>query len=158
MTRITSKELGNAGEEHTLQLLAAKGYGANKLPVNAPTYDIEVSRGGMRFFVSVKVSRDKQHVRLGARNSVLRLGAGNFLFAYLPPSGQELSSLASPHTLLILPAAMVKEDSLAIHDAYWIKREKDPNIFGVMVKGYGGHHREMWPRWLGYRDAWHLLP
>ena len=159
MMRITARELGNAGEEHAAQLLASMGYSARPLLTNAPTYDLEVSRGSSSFFVSVKVSREKQHVRLGARNSVLRLSQGNFVFAYLPKVGQELTSLSSsPHSLLILPAEIVKDDSLSIHDAYWIAKEKDPNIFSVMVKGYGSHHRAMWPKWLAYRDAWHLLP
>lgn len=157
--RITSKQLGDDGERHTCELLRARGYVADLLPVNAKTYDIRASRGEAEFLISVKVSREKQHVRLGARRSVLGLEAGNFVFAYLPLHGQEIASLASQqYTLLILPADLARTDGLSVHDAYWIERNRDPNIFSVMVKGYGRHHREMWPRWLQYRDAWSLLP
>ena len=40
----------------------------------------------------------------------------------------------------------------------WIEKNKDPNVFSVIVKGYGSHHRTMWPQWLSYKEAWHLLP
>jgi hypothetical protein len=157
--RPSSKELGDHGEEHTCQLLRARGYSAELLSVNARTYDVQASRGSAKFFVSVKVSREKQHVRLGARRSVLGLQEGNFVFAYLPLPGHEITSLSeSPHTLLILPAELARTDSLSVHDAYWTERSKDPNIFSVMVKGYGSHHREIWPLWLGYRDAWEQVP
>ena len=157
--RSTFKELGDAGEEHAIQLLASHGYSAKKLRVNAPTYDLEVSNGAVTFFVSVKASREKQHVRLGARRSVVNLTQGNFLFAFLPEVGAELSTFqSSRYSLLILPAEMVKEDGLSVHDPYWLTKGKDPNIFSVMVKGYGSHHRSIWPRWLSFKDAWHLLP
>jgi hypothetical protein len=151
--------LGDAGEDHALGLLQARGYNAQKLAVNAKTYDLKVERDGMTFFVSVKVSREKQHVRLGARRSVLGLARGNFVFAYLPLPGRTIEDFTeSPTQLLIIPAEVVQADALAIHDPYWIEKQKDPNIFSVMVKGYGSHHRTMWPRWLNYKDAWHLLP
>jgi hypothetical protein len=156
---LTPRQLGEAGETYTRALLESKGYSAALLPVNAPTYDLAVSRDGKAFLVSVKVARDKQHVRLGARNSVLGLASGNFVFAYLPPIGGSIRDFHSgAHTLLILPAEVARDDSLSIHDPYWIEKDKDPNIFSVMVKGYGSHHRAMWPRWLNYREAWHLLP
>ena len=157
--RLSSKELGNHGEDHTRRLLDLKGYTATLLRVNAPTYDLEVTRGTERFLVSVKVSREKQHVRLGARRSVLGLIKGNFVFAYVPVLKQSIENLqSSPHTLLILPAEVAREDSLSIHDPYWIEKNKDPNVFSVMVKGYGSHHCTMWPQWLSYKEAWHLLP
>ena len=157
--RLTPKELGDSGEDHALDLLALRGYSAKKLRVNAPTYDLEVSNSAATFFVSVKVSREKQHVRLGARRSVVNLSQNNFVFAFLPEVGAELAEFhPSRYSLLILPAEMAKEDSLSIHDPYWLIKGKDPNIFSVMVKGYGSHHRSMWPRWLSFKDAWHLLP
>lgn len=157
--RVTAKQLGDDGEQHTCELLREHGYSVELLQVNARTYDVRASSGNTEFLVSVKVSRDKQHVRLGSRRSVLGLEAGNFVFAYLPLPGSEITSLTGRlYALLILPAAIVRTDSLSIHDAYWIEKNKDPNIFSVMVKGYGRHHREMWPRWLGYRDAWSILP
>lgn len=157
--RPTSKQLGDDGEDHTCRLLMSRGYLARKLQVNAPTYDIEVESGSRSFYVSVKVSREKQHVRLGARRSVLGLESGNFVFAFLPLPGREIVTLdAGQYALLILPAELARTDSLSVHDKYWIDRGRDPNTFSVMVKGYGSHHRDMWPRWLGYRDAWNLLP
>jgi hypothetical protein len=156
---ISSKQLGDDGEEFAQQMLECRGYIVTKLPVNAKTYDLRVQRRQQAFFVSVKVSRHKQHVRLGARRSVLGLEARNFVFAYLPVPGQQITTLAtSPHSLLILPAELARTDALSIHDAYWEQKNKDPNIFSVMVKGYGSRHREMWPVWLTHRDAWHLLP
>lgn len=155
----TSKELGDDGEAHACELLRARGFTANLLHVNAKTYDIKAIRGHAHFMVSVKVSREKQHVRLGARRSVLGLSHGNFVFAFIPVPGGAIQTLAtSPYVLLIIPAEVACEDALSIHDRYWNNKSKDPNVFSVMVKGYGSHHRAMWPRWLSYRDAWHLLP
>jgi hypothetical protein len=154
----TSKQLGDDGERYACELLRAHGFVADLLPVNAKTYDIRAGRGDMTFFVSVKVSRQKQHVRLGARRSVLGLTRGNFVFAFIPPAGGTIETLAgSPHTLLIIPAETVREDALPVHDRYWSEKDTDANGFSVMVKGYGGHHRAIWPRWLTYKDAWHLL-
>jgi hypothetical protein len=134
---LSSRELGDAGEYHALGLLQARGYYCQKLAVNARTYDLQVSRGGRSFLVSVKVSRDKQHVRLGARRSVLGLEQGNFVFAYLPILGQTIEDLStSPFQLLIIPAEVAQADALSVHDAYWTEKQKDPNIFSVMVKGY----------------------
>lgn len=156
--RLTSKQLGDAGEEHTLELLRSRGYVANKLPNNAPTYDLTASRNGRTFLISVKVSREKQHVRLGTRNAVLRLVTGNFVFAFMPSRQQELQAFEpTQYRLLILPADIAREDSLSVHDAYWAAKGRKDG-YSVMVKGYGSHHRTMWPRWLSYSDAWHLLP
>ena len=154
----TSKELGDDGERYACELLRARGFVADLLPVNAKTYDIQASRGRMHFFVSVKVSRQKQHVRLGARRSVLGLTRGNFVFAFIPPPGGTIATLAgSAHTLLIIPAETAREDALPLHDRYWSEKDTDANGFSVMVKGYGHHHRAIWPRWVTYKDAWHLL-
>lgn len=155
----TSKELGDAGEIYACELLHAHGYIANLLPVNAKTYDIHVDHYGREFLVSVKVSRDKQHVRLGARKSVRGLVPGNFVFAFMPTVGGCIRDLKKdPYTLLIIPADVARSDALSIHDPYWLEKDKDPNTFSVMVKGYGSHHRDLWPRWLQFKDAWHFLP
>jgi hypothetical protein len=154
-----SKKLGDEGESHALALLHSRGFSARLLPPNSKTYDIEASRNGVSFLVSVKASRQKQHVRLGSRNSVSNLTDGNFVFAFLPPPGRELTAFEdNAYVLLILPASMVRADSLRIHNAYWAQRRRESNAFSVMVKGYGGHHRDMWPRWLAFRDAWTQLP
>lgn len=154
----TSKELGDSGEHYACELLRARGFATTLLHVNAKTYDLQVSRGDTTFMVSVKVSREKQHVRLGSRRSVLGLAPGNFVFAFIPEPGDQIEDLhLSPHTLLIVPAEVARVDALSIHDQYWIDKDKDPNIFSVMVKGYGSHHRAMWPRWLAYKNASQLL-
>ena len=158
--RLTPKQLGESGENHALELLRSKGYEAEKLQTNAPTYDIRGTKNGKDFFISVKVSREKQHVRLGARRSVLRLEEGNFIFAFMPAEkGGEITTLnPKQYRLLILPAEFVRKGSLPIHDTYWAEKEKDKNGFSVIVKGYGKNHRAIWPDWLTYTDAWHLLP
>jgi hypothetical protein len=86
-----SKELGNAGEQLSVDLLIARGHVASLLSINYPTYDIKASRNGMEFYVSVKVSRTREHVRLGSRKSVLCLSKGNFVFAFLPRRGHQIS-------------------------------------------------------------------
>ena len=155
----TRKQLGDHGEDHACHLLRAHGYTAKLLRVNAKTYDVEAGLADKTFMVSVKVSREKQHVRLGSRRSVLGLTEGNFVFAFLPLPGSQIEDLGqSPHALLIIPAEAAREDALSVHDLYWSEKKKDPNIFSVMVKGYGSHHVTIWPRWLTHRDAWHLLP
>jgi hypothetical protein len=154
--QLTAKELGNAGEALALKLLIAKGYAASILLGNYPTYDIKASRAGMDFFVSVKVSRNKQHVRLGTRASVLRLTEKNFVFAFLPIPGQQISLADGGYRLWIIPAHIANADSLGVHDAYWAERGGDK--YSVMVKGYGRHHVEIWKRWSAYDQAWHLLP
>jgi hypothetical protein len=157
--RISSLQLGNDGEDYALQSLQARGYSVRRLPTNTATYDLEVEHPDRRFLISVKVSRTKQHVRLGTRDSVLRLSKGNFLFAYMPTPGHEIEHLSfSPHVLLIIPAEIARSDSLLIHDRYWEDKGRKPDTFSVMVKGYGSHHREMWPQWMQFQNAWHLLP
>lgn len=156
--RISAKDLGNIGEQCAAELLLSSGYTVSVLPINSPTYDLHAVRDGASFYISVKVSRDKQHVRLGSRNAVNRLTVGNFVFAFLPKLGTELVTLdAGTYTLLILPAEVAREDSLRVHDDYWAAKTEGKS-YSVMVKGYGRHHREIWPKWLSYADAWHLLP
>lgn len=156
--RVSAKELGDIGERHASELLISRGYNVDALPTNAPTYDLEASRKNSSFFVSVKVARDKQHVRLGARNSVARLSEGNFVFAFLPKQDAELSSLEmGTYTLLILPAEIARQDSLRVHDVYWEAKGTGAS-YSVMVKGYGRHHKDIWPKWMSYADAWQLLP
>lgn len=156
--RVSAKDLGSAGERHAAELLSSRGYAVQALPTNAPTYDLHATRNGASFLVSVKVSRDKQHVRLGSRSSVARLTKGNFIFAFLPRPGFELAALdETEYTLLILPAELAKEDSLRVHDEYWAAKGGGQS-YSVMVKGYGRHHKDMWPNWLSYANAWHLLP
>ena len=155
---ISSKALGDAGETYACHLLATHGFQATKLHVNAKTYDVEARQGSRVFLISVKVAREKQHVRLGSRRSVTALDDGNFVFAFMPVGKEPIEDFqTSPHKLLILPASVAREDSLCVHDSYWMAKARDPNIFSVMVKGYGSHHKSMWPRWLEYQDAWHLL-
>ncbi len=154
---LPAKALGDAGEELALQLLINRGYRASRLPVNAPTYDLEVSQAGGDFRVSVKVSRTKQHVRLGARSSVDRLGAGNFVFAFLPNAGNDEIRLTNGgYSLLILPADLVRDESLAIHDAYWAARGR-PDGSGYSVQ-ISHRHQSVWIRWKRFAFAWNVLP
>jgi hypothetical protein len=155
-----AKQLGDEGERLVVDLLRSRGYAAELLPTNYPTYDVVASRGQARFHISIKVSREKQHVRLGSRASVMRLSAGNFLFAFLPDGAPEISLSPPRYRLLIIPAEVAKTDSLVNHDAYWDERGGDRDAYSVMIKGYERRpaHRTVWERWQGYRDAWHLLP
>lgn len=156
--RLTSKELGDLGEDHAAELLRMRGYRVEKLPINAPTYDLRVKGKSHEFFISVKVSREKQHVSIGSRTSVLRLTKGNFVFAFMPNTVREITDLnPTQYRLLILPAEKVRDDSLLIHDAYWAEKGGDAG-YRVMVKGYGSHHRSMWPTWLEHTEAWNLIP
>jgi Holliday junction resolvase len=158
--RARAKQLGDEGERLTVELLKARGYEAELLPTNHPTYDVVAARGETRFYVSVKVSREKQHVRLGSRASVMRLTAGNFVFAFLPAGGSQISLSPPDYRLLVIPAEVARTDSLFNHDAYWDERGGDRDGYSVMIKGYERRpaHREAWLRWQGYQDAWHLLP
>jgi hypothetical protein len=155
--RLSAKQLGDLGEAHAATLLRERGFAVDQLPVNFPTYDLEVTGKGRHFFVSVKVSREKQHVSIGSRSSVLRLSEGNYVFAFMPNGVPELTALSpAQYRLLILPAERVRDDSLRVHDAYWAVKGGDTG-YRVMVKGYGSHHREMWPQWLRHTDAWQQL-
>tara|TARA_R110002072_G_scaffold247825_2_gene406958 strand:- start:413 stop:787 length:375 start_codon:yes stop_codon:yes gene_type:complete len=99
MQKLTPKQLGDAGENHAVALLEKKGYKAEKLEINAPTYDVKASKGGEEFLISVKVARDKQHVRMGSRRSVLRLKKVTlFLPSYRPRKAVKLLSLNRSNT------------------------------------------------------------
>lgn len=155
--KLSAKQLGDLGEAHAATLLRQRGFKVSQLPANYPTYDLEVTGKGRNFLVSVKVSRKKQHVSIGSRSSVLRLSEGNYVFAFMPDGVPELTVLdPSQYRLLILPAERVRDDSLQVHDAYWAAKGGDVG-YRVMVKGYGSHHRDMWPQWLQYTDAWELI-
>jgi hypothetical protein len=161
MTRLTDAELGNHGEDYAASLLKSRGYSVDFLPTNTPTYDLKVCSASGTFLVSVKVSRSKRHVRLGQRKSILGLEAGNFVFAFAPPADAttEIERLdVSPYDLLILPGEKVKTDSVAIHDAYWLERSRDPNSFSIIVKAYDRYGRPTWDSWQQFKSAWHLLP
>jgi hypothetical protein len=154
----TGKELGDAGEKLAVDLLSAWGYSATCLPTNNRTYDIRASRNGMEFFVSVKVSRNRAHVRLGSRRSVSRLSQGNFVFAFLPKNGQHISLAAGDYRLWIIPAEVAKTDSLKVYDAYWSAKGSNEESYSVIIKGYDRNQREIWNRWGTFENAWHLLP
>ena len=155
---IASKVLGNDGEQYALELLEAHGYTARLLRNNYQTYDIEVV-GPRPFLVSVKASKDKQHVRLGAHNSVERLSAGNFVFAFMPTTNsKQIEFRPGGYRLLIVPAEIARKDALAIMRAY---REEHPSAssFSYILKGYSKRrqHPEVWARWAAFEDAWDLL-
>jgi hypothetical protein len=155
--RTRSKRLGDEGEEFTLELLHQRGYVANKLRTNYPTYDIQVQAAASSFCVSVKVSRSKQHVRLGSRRSVDRLASGNFVFAFLPLAPGEIDLPAGRYRILIMPAEEVRADALCVYDQYWAKKGTSDG-YSVMIKAYDSRQNAIWSRWLKYTDAWNQLP
>lgn len=137
--RVTAKQLGDDGEQHTCELLREHGYSVELLQVNARTYDVRASNGNTELLVSVKVSRDKQHVRLGSRRSVLGLEAGNFVFAYPPLPGSEIASLTGRlYALLILPAAIVVNGQL-VHSRRLLDREEQGSEY------FQRHGQRFWP-------------
>lgn len=153
----SSKQLGDLGENLVRDLLISRGYEATLLPKNYPTYDVRVL-GQKEFLVSVKVARDRQHLRLGSRRSVARLEAGNFLFALLPRDGDRVVDLdTGAYKLLILPAGEVRDHALRVHDEYWSSRGVDDG-YSVMVKAYDQQHEDLWVRWSACADAWQQLP
>lgn len=156
--RLASKQLGDAGETLAVQLLRQRGYTASLLPKNFPTYDIEATGISSVFYVSVKVARAQQHLRLGSRNSVDRLDNGNFIFAFLTNVSKEVSLVPGGYRLLILPATEVRIYALQVHDAYWAEKGKADG-YSVMIKAYDRKHSDVWRRWsAAYEDAWHQLP
>lgn len=156
-----SRALGDAAEAFAKKLLEARGYAASMLPTNSPTYDLEVA-GNCRFYVSVKASRSRQHVRLGSLSTVQRLQEGSFVFAFMPIPGRgELMIPDGPYRLLIVPGAVARDDSIALHHSYHAARGTDPITgYSLIVKGYSRrqHQRDVWARWAAYEDAWSLLP
>lgn len=153
----TAKEFGNAGEQLAVDLLSARGYSVTWLPTNYPAYDIRASRNGTEFFVSVKSSR-YQHVRLGARRSVSLLSQGNFVFAFLPKNGQNISLSAGNYRLWIIPDEVAKTDSLKVYDAYRSAKGGGKKSYSVIIKGYARNQGEIWNRWSTFENAWHFLP
>jgi hypothetical protein len=158
MTR-ANKELGDRGEAFAAELLAARGYTVTMLPTNFPTYDLEVSRGATTFLVSVKASRDREHVRLGTRASVERLEEGNFVMALLPKTKAKIFLADDGYRLLVIPAKVAREDALHVHDTYCAMKGHDKG-YSIMVKGYSRRQqqREVWARWKQYEDGWDFLP
>jgi hypothetical protein len=155
--RTLSKKLGDEGEEFTVELLRQRGYVATKLRTNYPTYDIHVQAAAYNFYISVKVSRSRQHVRLGCRRSVDRLTPGNFVFAFLPLAPAEIDLSAGRYQLLILPAGKVRAGALRVYDQYWAEKGKG-NGYSVIIKGYDSRQSKIWNRWLSYTNAWTQLP
>jgi len=156
------RKLGDAAEHFSKTLLEAHGYEATFLRNNFPTYDIEAI-GSVRFLVSVKAARSRQHIRLGTRASASRLGADGFVFAFMPANGSsDIQFIPGGYRLLIVPGEVAKIDSIALQLSYLKERGKDPEMpyYSLMVKGYSrrDHQREVWARWAEYEDAWYLLP
>jgi hypothetical protein len=152
-----AKQLGDAGESLATTLLTQRGYRATLLSPNYPTYDLLVAAQGQEFFVSVKVARKRQHLRLGSRRSVEQLTSGNFVFAFLPRDSEEVDLASSDYRLLILPASEVREYALNVHDTYWAAKGRADG-FSVMVKAYDPRHATQWQSWSRYEFAWHVLP
>jgi hypothetical protein len=154
--RTAGRVLGDNGEAVVLRMLRERGYQADLLPTNFRTYDIQVLGRGIKFCVSVKTARNRQHLRLGSRASVDRLGEGNFVIALLPQGGT-IDLDAQRFSLLVLPAAEVRDFALRLHDAYWAERPGRTQ-YSVMIKAYDARHANVWERWRANEGAWHLLP
>ena len=156
-----AKILGNATEEFVVRLLSDRGYSASLLPTNYPTYDIHVV-GTSEFFVSVKASASKQHVRLGSRRSVERLTSDSFVFALMPkPGKKELVLCEGGYRLLIIPGDVAKYDSIALSESYAAHRGIAGEYgYSLMVKEYSKrqHQIEIWSKWAAYEDAWATIP
>lgn len=159
MTR--SKALGDEAEVYACRLLSERGYSPSLLSTNYPTFDIEVC-GSRSFFVSVKASAEKQHVRLGTRQSARGLVPGSFVLAFMPVPGTKMLALKKGgYRLLVVPGEIARDDSIAVSDSYAIHRGIEGEYgYSLMVKGYSKrpHQVEVWARWAAYEDAWHLLP
>jgi hypothetical protein len=81
----------------------------------------------------------------------------------MPANGSnDIQFIPGGYRLLIVPGEVAKIDSIALQRSYLTERGKDPEApyYSLMVKGYSrrDHQREVWARWAGYEDAWHLLP
>lgn len=155
-------ELGNLGEDFVDRLLAGRGYSTTRLGGRFETYDIQVISTDGPFMVSVKTSRNKQHVRLGSEKSVARLAAPHFVIAVLPLDDDGDVALESGKCrVLIIPAEVAKADGLRVTESYFAEDSTRKRWETVMVKGYSRRpiQEETWERWLSdYTDAWHLLP
>ena len=156
-----SKDLGNRAESVAQLLLRERGYSADLHRINNPVYDLVVD-ASTRFNVSVKASRTRQHVRLGSLRSVEQLSDGNFVFAFMPSLGRKEISLSNGgYRLFIIPAAIARDDGIAVRDSYLKHRGLDQSYsYSLMVKGYSkrSHQVQVWSRWAQYEGAWHLLP
>lgn len=155
------KAIGDEAERFASRLLVEHGYSSSLLATNYPTFDLEVF-GSESFFVSVKASAEKQHVRLGSRRSARGLVNGSFVFAFMPvPGTNSLSLEGGGYRLLIVPGDVARDDSIALADSYAVHRGIEGEYgYSLMVKGYSKrtHQVEVWARWASYEDAWHLLP
>jgi hypothetical protein len=156
-----SRKLGVGGELLAKDLLESRGYTVHLLQVNYRTYDLEVD-ASTPFLVSVKTSKKQQHVRLGKLSSVSCLTEGNFVFAFMPaPELKEIVLAHSGYKLLIIPAAIARDDGIAVHNSYIEEKKLDRKYnYDVMVKGYAKrlHQQQVWEKWSQYNDAWSLLP
>lgn len=160
MARTT--ELGNRGEDFVNGFLARRGYSTTRLGGRFATYDIQVNSTDRPFMVSVKTSRNRQHVRLGSEKSVTRLSAPHFVIAVMPLDAEGDVVLESGKCrVLVIPAEVAKADGLRVTETYFAEDSTRKRWETVIVKGYSRRpiQEETWERWLSnYSDAWHLLP
>ncbi len=158
------KEVGDAGERYALQLLLARGYRARLLRRNHHRVDIEVE-AIRHFCISVKTSSTPNEVSVGRETTIANLADSDFMFAFLPFEKRDnLEMSAATHQLMILPAAMVREDVALINRVYRStpKRDGTPKSTSgpsrVKFTKLSGAHPEVCARWLTYRDRWDILP
>jgi len=159
-----SKAVGDEGEAFVAELLRGRGYTVHHIGGNYPVIDLEV-QASRPFRVSVKTSLSRRHVRMGREASVVQLRQDDYVFALMPIAGSMMTVLQSGgYDLLIIPGDVAREDALHVHRGYLANpsRSGQPRTggAGVMVKEYSGRpqQRQVWERWLDFREAWSRLP
>jgi hypothetical protein len=153
--------LGSEAEYFAASMLRDRGFAVTSFKTNNPTYDLEVN-GCTSFMISVKASKNKQHVRLGSLRSVNRLTKGHFVFAFMPALGAPTIKFSEDgFRLLIIPAEIAREDSIAVRNSYLeLKGYDEGYSYSLIVKGYArrAHQSDTWRKWSQFENAWSLLP
>ena len=160
-----NKTAGDEGEAFVAQLLRARGYTVRHIGGNYPVIDLEVD-ASRPFRVSVKNSLSRRHVRMGREASILQLRDDDYMFALMPMADSAMIVLqpSGGYDLLIIPGHVAREDALYVHRSYLAgpSRSGQPRTgsAGVMIKEYSSRsqQRQVWERWLHYREAWDQLP
>lgn len=162
MTHIENIKLSVAGEKFVHQSLVRRGYRAELLRRNYPTYDIRTGSARGECMVSVKTSKSSQHVRLGKERAIEQLTRGNFVIALMPFDGQEEITIEPGKCrVLVIPAEVAKADGMKVTEEYYAESKTRKRWGEVIVKGYSSKrsHPQVWAHWIAeFSDAWHLLP
>jgi hypothetical protein len=75
---------------------------------------------------------------------------------------REINFAADGFRLLIIPAEVAREDSMAVRKTYleWKGYDSESYNYSLLVKGYSRreHQVEIWRTWTKFEHAWALLP